>query len=212
VRAILKRIGYVVASVLVAPLVLSEHLARTIFRRPAVFFRTHTELLSLVPGKLGIHVRGSYYHWLLPRCPWGSGFQFGTIINAEAEIGKSVCTGAYVLIGRAIIGDDCILSEGVHVVSGKFSHGVNDPEIPFREQTPVPSPLISVGRNCWIGANAVILADLGENCIVSAGAVVTRPFPANKILVGNPARPVVDTFDPKLAEGRAAAMPGNLPT
>ena len=49
---------------------------------------------------------------------------------------------------------------------------------------------VHIGRNCWIGAGAVILpgVTIGENTVIGAGSVVTRDIPANVVAVGNPCR------------------------
>lgn len=49
---------------------------------------------------------------------------------------------------------------------------------------------VHIGRNCWIGANAVILpgVTVGENTVIGAGSVVTKDLPANVVAVGNPCR------------------------
>lgn len=49
---------------------------------------------------------------------------------------------------------------------------------------------VTIGRNCWIGAAALILpgVTVGDDAIVGAGAVVTRDVPAGATVVGNPAR------------------------
>lgn len=49
---------------------------------------------------------------------------------------------------------------------------------------------ISVGRNCWIGAGAIILGgvSIGDGTTIGAGSVVTRDIPAGVVAVGNPCR------------------------
>lgn len=49
---------------------------------------------------------------------------------------------------------------------------------------------ITIGRNCWIGAGAVILpgVTVGDNTVIGAGSVVTRDIPANTVAAGNPCR------------------------
>lgn len=49
---------------------------------------------------------------------------------------------------------------------------------------------ITIGDNCYIGTNAVILGGvkLGENVVVRAGTVVNESFEDNVVIAGNPAR------------------------
>ena len=50
---------------------------------------------------------------------------------------------------------------------------------------------VTIGRNCWIGMNSVVLpgVTLGDNVIVGAGSVVTKSFPeGNCTIAGNPAK------------------------
>ncbi len=49
---------------------------------------------------------------------------------------------------------------------------------------------VRIGRNCWIGAGAIILpgVTVGDNSVIGAGSVVTRDIPANVVAVGNPCR------------------------
>jgi len=44
---------------------------------------------------------------------------------------------------------------------------------------------IVIGRNCWIGANTVILrgTTIGDNCVIGAGCVVQGDVPNNTVLV-----------------------------
>lgn len=49
---------------------------------------------------------------------------------------------------------------------------------------------VHIGRNCWIGAGAIILpgVTIGDNTVIGAGSVVTKDIPANVVAVGNPCR------------------------
>tara|TARA_R110000850_G_scaffold238835_2_gene363501 strand:- start:6953 stop:7531 length:579 start_codon:yes stop_codon:yes gene_type:complete len=50
---------------------------------------------------------------------------------------------------------------------------------------------IILGKNCWIGFNAVILPGviLGDNTIVGAGSIVTKSFESGHcVIAGNPAK------------------------
>ena len=49
---------------------------------------------------------------------------------------------------------------------------------------------IHIGKNCWIGAGAIILPGItiGDNVVVGAGSVVTKDLPSNVVAVGNPCR------------------------
>ena len=49
---------------------------------------------------------------------------------------------------------------------------------------------VSVGNDCWLGANVVICpgVTIGDNCVIGAGSVVTRSIPANAFAAGNPCK------------------------
>lgn len=47
---------------------------------------------------------------------------------------------------------------------------------------------VHIGKNCWIGAGAIILpgVTIGDQVVVGAGSVVTKDLPSNVVAVGNP--------------------------
>lgn len=49
---------------------------------------------------------------------------------------------------------------------------------------------VHIGKNCWIGAGAVIVpgVTIGDNVVVGAGSVVTKDIPSDVVAVGNPCR------------------------
>ena len=49
---------------------------------------------------------------------------------------------------------------------------------------------VRIGKNCWIGAGAILLpgVTIGDNVVIGAGSVVTKDIPSNVVAVGNPCR------------------------
>lgn len=49
---------------------------------------------------------------------------------------------------------------------------------------------VHIGKNCWIGAGALIMpgVTIGDNVVIGAGSVVTRDIPSNVVAFGNPCR------------------------
>lgn len=103
---------------------------------------------------------------------------------------SNVYLGPYVTIyghGGVEIGPDSLVSMHATILSS--NHGVPPLGHKIREQ---PDELLptKIGRDVWIGANAVILGGvtIGDGAVVAAGAVVTRDVEAGGIVAGAPAR------------------------
>lgn len=60
----------------------------------------------------------------------------------------------------------------------------------LREQVYQYNMPVHIGKNCWIGAGAVIVpgVTIGDNTVIGAGSVVTKDIPSNVVAVGNPCR------------------------
>lgn len=60
----------------------------------------------------------------------------------------------------------------------------------LREKAYQYNASVRIGKNCWIGAGALILPGItiGDNVVVGAGSVVTKDLPSNVVAVGNPCK------------------------
>ncbi|MCH5198120.1 MAG: sugar O-acetyltransferase [Oscillospiraceae bacterium] len=60
---------------------------------------------------------------------------------------------------------------------------------------------VHIGKNCWIGAGALIMpgVSIGDNTVIGAGSVVTKDIPDNVVAVGNPCR-VLHAITPESKE------------
>lgn len=83
------------------------------------------------------------------------------------------------------VGDNTMIGPNVTVAA------VGHPILPeLREKGYQYNAPVRIGRNCWIGAGAVILPGvcIGDNSVIGAGSVVTGNIPSDVVAVGNPCR------------------------
>ena len=73
---------------------------------------------------------------------------------------------------------------------------------------PVRVAPVDIGENVWVAAGAILLpgTSVGENSVIGAAAVCMRSFPANKVILGNPAKvampiPSIGDNEPKTFDG-----------
>ncbi|CAM8667801.1 WbbJ Acetyltransferase (isoleucine patch superfamily) [Comamonadaceae bacterium] len=113
-----------------------------------------------------------------------------TNLGKGCTIGANSGLGAFSFIGAAggvTIGSDVIMGQRVSFHSE--NHRFDDTEVVIRKQG-VTREGITIGDNCWVGANVVFLdgAKVGSGCVVAAGAVVRGVFPPNCVIGGVPAK------------------------
>ncbi len=151
-------------------------------------YLTVSQILALVPGKIGVVWREYWYRRTLDRCGEGLHVDWMAVFRSpRARVGNNVYVGVFSWIGRADIGDDTLLGGHVRVLSGSRHHGFDRLDIPIRLQEG-HLRTVTIGSNVWVGNGCVILADISSGSVVAAGAVVTHAFPPNSILAGVPAR------------------------
>jgi len=113
-------------------------------------------------------------------CTW-----HGDVILKE---GASVGIGS-IVIGPVTIGENSICSQNCFI--GGQSHIFQDISMNFLSQG-LEIKQVVIGKNVWIGSNAVVLlgVKIGDNSVIGAGSTVVKDIPSYCVAVGNPARVV----------------------
>ncbi|MBX7106052.1 MAG: acyltransferase [Gemmataceae bacterium] len=151
------------------------------------WFAGCSELLSLVPGRLGIFVRRSFYAMALDDCATDVHIGFGTTLaHPQVTIGRGVYVGNRGTLGMCVLEDDVTLGSNVDLLSGRRQHGFSDPSASVQSQPGAYTP-VTVGRAAWVGNSCVVMADVGAGAVVGAGSVVVHGVPVGAVAVGNPA-------------------------
>lgn len=100
---------------------------------------------------------------------WGMTIGKGVRISSKATLDYTYPKGVH-------IGEYTILTPGVRIFTHDYVGAHHD--------------VTSIGKCCFVGANAIITAGVrvGDHCIIAAGAVVTGHVPDRCMVAGNPAR------------------------
>lgn len=108
--------------------------------------------------------------------------------------------GRFVHFGKNVYANfNLTLVDDTHIYVGDFTmFGPNvtvaaagHPLLPaLREQGYQYNAPVHIGKNCWIGAGAILVpgVTVGDNAVIGAGSIVTKDIPANVLAVGNPCR------------------------
>ncbi len=158
------------------------------FGRWSAVFTLGAHAYSLTPGILGDYLRIAWYRLTLEECSLGSRISFGSFFSSpKARVEHGVYIGSYCILGRVTIGERTQIASGVQILSGARQHARDDGGRITGSAGGV-FEAVSIGSDCWIGAAAVIMADVGNGTTIGAGAVVTKPIPPQVVAVGSPAR------------------------
>jgi len=158
------------------------------FGRAQSAFVAGGQFLSLVPGIPGDYLRVAYYWITLESCSLRCRISFGTFFsNSRATVGEGVYIGPGCVLGRARIGAGTQIASQVQILSGARQHARDEHGKTLGSHTGAFRD-VSVGKGSWIGAAAIVMADVGDRVTIGAGSVVTKPVPDGVVAVGNPAR------------------------
>jgi len=190
--------------VLVAPWGFSARLLHVLFRS-RVLFEMFAQGFALLPGLPGDFLRTCFYKQTLAESHLDTQIMFGAIVSKfETRIGRRVILALGASVGLADIEDGANIGNRAVVLSGRRQHGFDDPARHPMETRPVFAR-IRIGRNSFVGDNAIVMADVGCNTIIGAGSVVVRDVPDFVVAVGNPARVVKQRTRPMGVDAPAEA-------
>jgi len=183
-RRLLKRFAFIFSLALTSPLILMAWIEKACSNSESIFVAL-SQLLSLIPGKIGSYLRSAYYFGTIEKCSWEVHIGFGTFFSHRSAIlGSNVAIGAYCIIGTVEIANEVMMASHVSVTSGKRQHFDDEGKI----SSNVRLDRVTIGKKTWIGEGAIVLSDVGSNCVVSAGTVVANNIPNSRLVAGNPGK------------------------
>jgi acetyltransferase-like isoleucine patch superfamily enzyme len=98
-------------------------------------------------------------------------------------------------VNRVEIGPKVLTADRVHISDN--GHAFDDPSIPIMDQPVISKGPVAIGEGTWLGENVSILScRIGRNCVIGANAVVTTDIPDFCVVAGVPGR-VIKQFDSK---------------
>ena len=94
-------------------------------------------------------------------------------------------------VAEVQIGDNCMMGPNVQIYTA-----IHPLEFKERNSGREFAKPISIGKNVWIGGNAVICpgVNIGNNVVIGAGSIVTKSFPDDVFIGGNPAK-IIKSID-----------------
>ncbi len=183
-----KTVGRTAGLVLALPNLVGYVLGTRMLGRDRAFALA-SERLAKRGGLLGIYVRQAFYRYTTGGVGRDVCFGFMSVFSKPAvRIGQRVYIGRFCSIGWAEIQDDVMLADGVQILSGRHQHGAESQDGGALRDNEQVYRCVTIGRGAWIGAGAVVMADVGAGAVVAAGAVVVKAVAGGAKVGGVPAK------------------------
>lgn len=196
-RELAKSVAFGAATLVVSPMLVS-YAIRSKLVGPDRALEGSSQLLALVPGITGQYLRRAFLGRVLAECHRTATIEFGTLFSqTDARIEANAYVGPRCVLGKVHLERDVLLAAGVQIPSGARTHTIERLDIPIRDQGE-HRDRVRIGAGTWIGAGAVVMADVGRDAIVGAGSIVTKAIPDSVMAAGAPARVI------KARDGTAA--------
>jgi len=147
--------------------------------------------LSIDGIKFGDRVTIGKYAIIRPSNIYGGPIGEGLVMGNNSNIGPYNYIGCS---GKITIGNNVMLAPRVSIYAE--NHVFENPNITIKAQG-VTKMNVVIEDDCWIAANAIILAGvtIGKGSVVAAGSVVNEDVPAFSVVAGVPARVIKSRLD-----------------
>lgn len=191
IRSVSKRLFIVLVLIAFTPRMLivlvRYYLVRQIIGSDNAILDT-TDIMRGWHGLIGMLARRQVLGVILGQAFGNHVTVYSTLFSKQAvSIGDNTYIGFDCNIGNVQIGCNVLISDGVTIMSGRHQHGTADKDRAFRYQNG-EYQRVMIGDGAWIGAGAIVMANVGSGVIVGAGCVVTKPVPDGDVVGGVPAR------------------------
>lgn len=107
--------------------------------------------------------------------------------NVYANFNLTLVDDTHIYIGdHTMIGPNVVIATGGHPLLPELRQKGYQYNVP-----------VHIGKNCWIGAGAIIVPGItiGDHSVIGAGSVVTKDIPSNVLAVGNPCKVLREISD-----------------
>jgi sugar O-acyltransferase (sialic acid O-acetyltransferase NeuD family) len=126
------------------------------------------------------------------------GYKMVSYVSSRAFVWRNVEIGenCFIMENNVLqyavrVGNNVVLWSGNHV-----GHQSVIRDNVFVSSHVVISGYCEIGENCFLGVNSSIAnnVQIGKDCLIGMGAVVNKNTEERKVYVGNPAKPIKDSF------------------
>ena len=143
---------------------------------------------SKIPFSIGDRFRFHFYKKILNNVGDNVHFSYGVIFtHKEISIGNNVRFGPYNTIGLVDFGNDILIGQYTHFLSGKNQHGYDKKDIPINQQNGKQEKIF-IANDIWIGTGSIVMSNISQGTIVAAGSIVVKSFDEYSVIGGNPAK------------------------
>ena len=144
--------------------------------------------------KLGINNHFILYP-KIKKCALGNAVSFRNYIHIIVQNGAFLEIKDHVFLNNNCsincldfisIGENTLFGENVKLYDHNHSYERNEDGLKIYHSEFKTAP-ITIGKNCWLGSNVVVLkgVTIGDNSIIGAGCVIHKDIPANSTVVNH---------------------------